>query len=61
MHDRRGFLEMAAAAALALALPFGGAWRSRGDLRVERRGKVFLVDGWVLTAEDVRALRDHVL
>jgi hypothetical protein len=30
-------------------------------LRIVRRGKVFIVDGWVLTAADLRALRDHVL
>jgi hypothetical protein len=57
MHDRRGFLRSAVAAAVGLALPLGGLW----GLRVERRGKVFLVDGWVLTAADVRALRDHAL
>jgi hypothetical protein len=55
MHDRRGMLKAAVLAALALALPPGPPWREfwRG-LRVERRGKVFLVDGWVLTADDVR-------
>ena len=58
VRDRRTFLRTALLSALALALPLGGIWRG---LRIERRGKVFLVDGWVLTADDVRALRDHVL
>jgi hypothetical protein len=57
VRDRRAFLTTTLLAALALALPLG-LWRG---LRVERRGRVFLVDGWVLTADDVRALRDHVL
>jgi len=42
----------------ALALPFGGG---AGGLRITRRGRFFLVDGWVLTAADVRALRLHDL
>ena len=42
-------------ALIALMLPFGGL-RLRRTLRVERRGKLFIVDGWVLTAADVRAL-----
>ena len=58
MHDRRGFLAMAVAAALGLTLPLG--WAVRRGLSVERRGKVFIVDGWILTAADVRALA-HVL
>jgi hypothetical protein len=58
VHDRRAFLKKALLTGLALALPLGGLWRG---LRVERRGRMFLIDGWVLTAEDVRALRDHVL
>jgi hypothetical protein len=53
VHDRRAFLRTSLFAALALALPLGGRWRG---LRIERRGRVFLVDGWVLTAADVRAL-----
>ena len=61
MRTRRSFLTTAvlgaALAALAPVLPFG-IGRS---LRIERRGSVYLVDGWVLTAADVRALRDHVL
>jgi len=52
VHDRRAFLKAVLLAGLALALPLG-LWRG---LRVERRGKMYLVDGWVLTAEDVRAL-----
>lgn len=56
MRDRRGFLKTVLFA--ALAAPLGGVWRG---LRAERRGRMFLVDGWVLTADDVRALRDHVL
>ena len=55
MRGRRGFLGMALVAALGLALPLG-PWRGFRGLRVARRGKVFIVDGWVLTAEDVRAL-----
>ena len=50
VHDRRAFLKAVLLAGLALPL---GLWRG---LRVERRGKMYLVDGWVLTAEDVRAL-----
>jgi hypothetical protein len=53
MH-RRGFLRTAAAGLALALLPFG----LRRGLRVVRRGRMFIVDGWVLTAEDVRALRD---
>lgn len=57
MRNRRTFLRTAVLGALALALPIG----IRRGLRIERRGSVYLVDGWVLTAADVRALRDYVL
>jgi hypothetical protein len=60
MLDRRGALKAALLAALGLALPPARASGLEG-LRVVRRGKVFIVDGWVLTAADLRALRDHVL
>jgi hypothetical protein len=46
-------------AALGLALPARSS--ALDGLRIVRRGKVFIVDGWVLTAADLRALRDHVL
>ena len=47
MQDRRTFLI--SGVALAAILPFGGS-KSR------RYGKFFLVNGWVLTADDIRAL-----
>lgn len=53
---RRGFLT-AAAAALAVALP--GLWLARGLPPVRRYGKHYLVNGWVLTAQDLEALRRH--
>ena len=59
MTDRRSFLRTALLAALAWPLGRGG--ETLPGLRVVRRGRVFLVDGWVLTAADIRALRDHAL
>jgi hypothetical protein len=54
VQTRRAFLASIALA--ALALPFTG--RLRG-LRTRPPGGLFLVDGWILTAEDVAALRRH--
>jgi hypothetical protein len=54
LQTRRAFLTSFALA--ALALPFAG--RLRG-LRTRPQGGLFLVDGWILTAEDVAALRRH--
>jgi hypothetical protein len=51
---RRAFLASAALAALALARPLGG-WLA--GPRARRAGGLFLVNGWILTAEDVAALR----
>jgi hypothetical protein len=51
MQDRRAFLL--SGVAFAAILPFVG---SGGQPAVRRYGKFFLVNGWVLTADDIRAL-----
>jgi hypothetical protein len=55
--DRRGFLAAAGVAGL-LGLPAAAApLPDPGPgLRAVRHGGVYLVDGWVLTAADLRAL-----
>lgn len=58
--DRRGFLAAAGVAGL-LGLPAAAAAAplpapAGPGLRAVRHGDVYLVDGWVLTAADVRAL-----
>ena len=56
MPSRRSFLTLALS--FAASLPFAGRI---GGARIQRSGKFFLVNGWILTAEDVRALDDHAL
>ena len=56
MQTRRAFLASAALA--ALVLPLGGWLRG---FRVRRLDGLFLVDGWILTADDVAALRGRAL
>lgn len=56
MKTRRAFLTSAALAALAIALPLPG-WLRRG--RAHQPGGLYLVDGWILTAEDVAAIEGH--
>jgi hypothetical protein len=56
--DRRRFLEAAGAIGL-FGLPTMAAAAMPGPgpaLKVVRHGNVFLVDGWVLTAGDLREL-----
>jgi len=49
-------------ALLTASLPFAGWGGQRAaPVSVRRYGKFFLVNGWVLTAEDVEALKSHVL
>ena len=57
MQNRRSFL--ASIALLTAGLPFAG-WGGR-QLAVQRYGKFFLVNGWILTAEDVEALESMLL
>ena len=58
--SRRSFLT--SVAVLAASLPFAGwARHMAAPVSVRRYGKFFLVNGWVLTAEDVEALKSHVL
>jgi hypothetical protein len=55
MTPRRRFLRSAALAALGLLLP--GAAPAAAVPAGPPAGRFFLVDGWILTAEDVAALR----
>jgi len=58
MMPRRTFVVSTALAALGLVLP-----RRVATAAVQARsaaGRFFLVDGWILTAEDVEALRIEV-
>jgi hypothetical protein len=54
MH-RRSFLMLAVLSALGLPL---GRTPPAGP-RIRRHGRLFVVDGWILTAEDLRALGLH--
>jgi len=59
--DRRSFLASAGVAGLfglpaATAAATPAAVGSGPGQRVVRHGNVYLVDGWVLTADDLRAL-----
>ncbi len=58
MRSRREFLKTAALGVLGLVLPAGLGLR---HLAVTRHGDMYIVNGWVLTAEDVAALRHHDL
>ena len=54
LPDRRAFLGTAAA--LGLALPLTGLAGLAGPAAgppIERLGRLYLVDGWVLTRDDV--------
>ena len=62
MQNRRSFLT--SAALVAAGLPLAGWAKAMPaamaePLSVQRFGKFFLVNGWVLTAEDVAALEAH--
>ncbi len=60
MTGRRSFLKTTALAALAAAgLPALGASAAPAPLPVRRFGEAFVVNGWILTARDLEALRLH--
>lgn len=59
MQNRRSFLiSLVSGAVFATGLARVG-WASQPAIR--RHGSFYIVNGWVLTAEDVRALSDRAL
>jgi hypothetical protein len=63
MNGRRSFLKTTALAALAAAGPpvlgAAAAPAPGAPLLIRRIGDVFVVNGWILTARDLEALRLH--
>lgn len=55
--DRRTFL--AALAATAVSLPFAGRAETGAAAAILRYGDFYVVEGWVLTRDDVKALGLH--